>query len=90
MGSISSSRYWRKEEFEDVLNLGHLKENNIDYVVYNPDYFRRFEHKGFEKQRAVVDKMIEEVSSNAVLVKKFKNGGKLKNGPTIMIYRLKR
>lgn len=59
-------------------------------MIYCPDYFKRFDSKGFEKQRAVVDKMIEEVSSNAVLVKKFKNGGKLKNGPTIMIYRLKR
>lgn len=81
--------YWRQEEFEDVLNLGHMKENNIDYVACRPDYFKRFDSKCFEKQRAVVDKMIEEVSSNAVSVKKFKSGGKIKNGPTIMIYKLK-
>jgi hypothetical protein len=85
-----TGRYWRQEEFEDVLNLGHLKENNIDYVVYCPDYFRRFEKRGFEKQKAVVDRMIDDVRSNSVLVKEFRAGNTIKNGPIIKIFKLNR
>ena len=82
-----TGRYWRKEEFEDILNLEHLKENNIDYVVYCPDYFKRFDSKGFEKQKSVVDKMIDDVRRNAVLMKEFKSRVEIMNGPTIQIYK---
>ena len=83
-----SGRYWWKNEFEDFLNFDYIKQNDFKYIIYSPSYFERFELKGFEHQKSIVDKMVQDIKRNSKLLKEFRAGGEIVNGPTIKIYKM--
>jgi hypothetical protein len=83
-----TGRYWREEEFEHVLSYDHYIDKQIDYVVYSPEYFERYNSEDLTNQKLVIDNLLRELNSKAVMVKEFDSELGGIHGPKILIFKL--